>query len=459
MIRSARVYGVAISSTSVRAAGRRLAPDKQVRLDGAEMRVARTTVAAAAVEDSRAPRFIPAACELQSRTLMMKTQARLASTFRAVAMGITLLLVAPLARAEPEVEGDMPPPRLAPGLKLSVSVEPGLAVALTAPQSQRTDTGLGQTVKLLFGVTRYLAVGPTAAYTTLPAATSMPTSGAAWAFGGGARVMRPHDAVGFYGASPWVDADLLYVRTGGLDRLGFASAVGVAVPLDDRRRFWIGPYARYFQILQGERAGFDNRDAKVLQVGISLEAGFGLAQTRTRIATAEPTAVVPAPVEAPEPDRDQDGVSDATDLCPDVAGPVASAGCPAYDKVIVKPDKLELKERIAFAWDSALLDETSRPLLDEVARALEDNQRFRVQVDGHASSEGGDAHNQVLSEERASVVVDYLAARGVARSRLTSKGFSSSVPAATNTTAAGRVTNRRVEFVVEFIILKEGNTP
>jgi len=389
----------------------------------------------------------------------MNPQTRFASTFRTVAMGTTLLLVAPLAHAEPEDEADTPHPRLAPGLKLSVSVEPSLAVALTDPQAQRTDTGLGQTVKLLFGVTRYLAVGPTAAYTTLPAAASMPTSGAAWAFGGGARVMRPHDAVGWYGVSPWIDADLLYVRTGELDRLGFASAVGVAVPIDDRRRFWIGPYARYFQILQGERAGFDNRDAKVLQVGISLEAGFGLEPARTRLATAEPTAVVPAPVEAADPDRDHDGVSDATDLCPDVAGPVAGAGCPAYEKVIIKPDKLELKERIAFAWDSALLDETSRPALDQVAQALNDNPNFRVQVDGHASSEGGEAHNQALSEQRASVVLDYLVARGVAKSRLVSMGFSSSMPAASNSTAAGRVTNRRVEFVVEFIILKEGNTP
>jgi outer membrane protein OmpA-like peptidoglycan-associated protein len=32
------------------------------------------------------------------------------------------------------------------------------------------------------------------------------------------------------------------------------------------------------------------------------------------------------------------------------------------------------------------------------------------------------------------------------------------VPATTNATAAGRVTNRRVEFDVDFIIIKEGNT-
>ena len=389
----------------------------------------------------------------------MSSHTPLVSTLRRIAMGTTLLLVTPLAHADPETDGDAPP-RLASGLKLSLSVEPGLAVALTAPQSQRTEAGFGQTLKLLFGATRYLELGPTAAFTTLPSATSMPRSGTAWAFGGGARLMRAHDASGFHGVSPWVDADLLYVRTGGLDRLGFATAVGLAIPLDDRRRFWLGPYARYFQIVQGERSGFDNRDAKILELGISLQAGFGLEPRQARAtATIEPAAVRFEQLPVSQPDRDRDGVSDATDNCPDVAGPVENSGCPVLAGVVVKPDKLQLKDKIAFAWDSAVLDEIARPALDEVAQTLRTNLNFRVQVDGHASSEGGEAHNQILSEDRASAVVDYLVARGVAKDRLVSKGFSSSVPADTNTTAAGRVTNRRVEFVVDFIILQEGNTP
>jgi len=365
-------------------------------------------------------------------------------------MATTLLLCAPLAHAgpesdaEPQAESEVPARRLAPGLQLSLSVEPAVAVALTSPQSERTDAGFGQTLKLLFGVTRYLEVGPTAAFTTLPSAPSMSTPGTSWAFGGGARLMRAHDAVGFYGASPWVDGDLLYVRTGGLDRPGFATAVGVAVPLDDRRRFWLGPYARYSQIIQGERAGFDNRDAKILQLGISLEVGAGLEPRHARAAAIEPAAlpVTPPPVTAP--DRDGDGVVDAADNCPDVAGTVENSGCPAYTKIVINPDKLQLKEKIAFAWNSAQLDEISRPVLDEVAQALKDNLNFRVQVDGHASSDGGDAHNQALSEARAAAVLDYLVSRGVASDRLSSKGFSSSRPADTNTTAAGRVANRRV---------------
>jgi hypothetical protein len=46
------------------------------------------------------------------------------------------------------------------------------------------------------------------------------------------------------------------------------------------------------------------------------------------------------------------------------------------------------------------MSETSRPVVDEVAQSLKDNLNFRVQVDGHASSDGDDLHNQVLSEDQ-----------------------------------------------------------
>src|SRR5204863_106662 len=128
-----------------------------------------------------------------------------------------------------------------------------------------------------------------------------------------------------------------------------------------------------------------------LELGITLEVGLGLEtkRTRTEVAIVEPA---PVPVPTPAPDRDRDGVLDAADNCPDAAGPVENAGCPVYERVIVKPDKLELTDKIAFEWDSANLDPVSRPALDEVARALNDNPNFRVQVDGHASSDGDDAH-------------------------------------------------------------------
>jgi outer membrane protein OmpA-like peptidoglycan-associated protein len=54
-------------------------------------------------------------------------------------------------------------------------------------------------------------------------------------------------------------------------------------------------------------------------------------------------------------------------------------------------------------------------------------------------------------------VLEYLAGKGVSRDRLVSEGFSSSRPVQSNATESGREANRRVEFVVHFIILKEGS--
>lgn len=50
------------------------------------------------------------------------------------------------------------PAPLKSGLQMSVKLEPGLASALTNPQSSRTDLGMNHTVQLLFGLNRYLAI-------------------------------------------------------------------------------------------------------------------------------------------------------------------------------------------------------------------------------------------------------------------------------------------------------------
>jgi len=362
-----------------------------------------------------------------------------------------------VAQAQEATADETAAPSYGPGPQVSVKIEPGVAGALTQPQSGMTKAGFRQAVKVLFGVSRYFAVGPSAAYTTLPAVADA-DSGTSWAFGATGRLERPRDAPGgaFSATSPWVDADLHYVRTGPLNRLGFDAAVGVAMPLDDDRKLWFGPFVRYSQITQGDRPGYDNRDAKILSVGLSLEVGGGLTHPHATAVVAHEELTTPAvAAPLPAPDRDGDTVADADDNCPDVVGVVANAGCPVYENVVIKPDKLELKQKIAFKWDSDNLEDASLPLLDEVAQALKDNAAFKVQIDGNASSEGDFDHNQALSERRAQAVLDYLIAHGVAADRLISKGFGSSTPNSTNTTEAGRESNRRVEFVVSFIIVQK----
>jgi Outer membrane protein and related peptidoglycan-associated (lipo)proteins len=385
----------------------------------------------------------------------MNKRLPLAPSAKTALTGAALLLFAPFAQAsEGEPSGYSPvPARIG---DFALKIEPGVALPLTHPQSRIFETGGGETIKALWVVNDYMDIGPSTTFMTLPAETSGGEAGTAWTFGGSLRIGRPRNAPEkFLAISPWADADLLYVRTGNLNRPGFAAAAGVLVPIGKARVFWIGPFARYLQIMQRERPGFNNNDAKILSLGVSLEVGFGGGR--------EPAVVAAAQVQTINtetyfcPDRDRDGVPDNVDRCPDVAGPMDNWGCPQYKKIIVQRDKLELKEKLYFAWDQAVLQEVSFPVLDEVVQALNDNKSFRVQVEGHASSEGGDDHNQTLSEKRAEAVLDYLVVHGIGKERLVSKGFGSSVPLDTNETIAGRENNRRVEFVVYFTILNEGS--
>lgn len=159
---------------------------------------------------------------------------------------------------------------------LSLKVEPGVAGSLTQQQSQRFDLGGGVPLKLLYGLTPALDVAASASFLVLPSSRGSPSSGTgeAWAWGAGARLKRPHAEETLYGMSPWVDADLLYVRTGDLNRFGFAAGAGVAFPFGAARSLWIGPFVRYQQILGlGGTGPVDSRDAKILFAGMSFEFG------------------------------------------------------------------------------------------------------------------------------------------------------------------------------------------
>ena len=223
----------------------------------------------------------------------------------------------------------------------------------------------------------------------------------------------------------------------------------------------MGPFVRYVGVYQANQAGFDNRDANILIAGLSLELGTRLVRPTPPPPVLEcppapvAVAVAAAPLPIARPDRDGDGVPDDVDACPDVAGPASNNGCPIYEKLIVKPDRLELKEKIQFAWNTPLIDPIPHPLLDEVAKALQDNKGFRVMITGFASSEGGAEHNQALSEARARAVLDYIARRGISRTRLLSQGEGGTQPIESNATESGREANRRVEFSVYFIIVKK----
>jgi outer membrane protein OmpA-like peptidoglycan-associated protein len=96
-------------------------------------------------------------------------------------------------------------------------------------------------------------------------------------------------------------------------------------------------------------------------------------------------------------------------------------------------------------------DKLSKAGEAEVAKAaaLIKSTGKHVIVEGHTDSSGKAARNQDLSYRRALRVMTTLVRKyGVPASQLTAKGYGSSEPAATNSTAAGRVANRRVTFSI-----------
>jgi len=84
--------------------------------------------------------------------------------------------------------------------------------------------------------------------------------------------------------------------------------------------------------------------------------------------------------------------------------------------------------------------------LDGVTRVLAKFEDTQLMVAGHADSTGNAKFNQTLSANRALAVSNYLQQQGINGGRLMSRGFGSDMPVASNETAQGRQSNRRVEL-------------
>jgi len=110
--------------------------------------------------------------------------------------------------------------------------------------------------------------------------------------------------------------------------------------------------------------------------------------------------------------------------------------------------KLDIPSDISFDVGRADIKSNFRTVLDTFATSLMDNPASNVTVIGHTDSTGSDAVNNPLSLNRAASVRDYVAARGVASSRIAIEGRGSREPLFANDTAANRAKNRRVEIFV-----------
>ena len=174
-------------------------------------------------------------------------------------------------------------------------------------------------------------------------------------------------------------------------------------------------------------------------------------------------------------DRDQDGVKDDRDQCPDTAVgvkvdasgcelivdsdgdgivddhddcPNTSAGTPTNNRGCPLQSSIDLSN-IEFATATATLSDASQSELDRIAQILQRNDHLKFEVAGHTDNTGNYQRNVNLSQRRAEAVRQYLVDQGVAADRLTAKGYGSDQPVADNASAEGRARNRRVELVLQ----------
>ena len=117
---------------------------------------------------------------------------------------------------------------------------------------------------------------------------------------------------------------------------------------------------------------------------------------------------------------------------------------------IVTPDAVVLKE-IYFEFDKSNITKEGAFELDKLVQVMNQNPEMVIMVKGHTDNRGSDAYNMNLSDRRARSAVQYVVSKGIAKKRISGKGFGESEPKVAcgeNCTEEQHAQNRRNEFLI-----------
>ncbi|MGP9811760.1 OmpA family protein [Rhodopseudomonas sp. NSM] len=151
--------------------------------------------------------------------------------------------------------------------------------------------------------------------------------------------------------------------------------------------------------------------------------------------SARPAAVAPPATVAPAPIKTADAAG--------------TASMPSLESCQSKLSTLAAAEKINFARGSAEIAQASLPVLKQLAEVIAHCPAATIEVGGHTDSAGKKAANDALSKRRAEAVAENLTKAGIGSASLIAVGYGASKPLASNASAEGRATNRRIEFVVK----------
>jgi outer membrane protein OmpA-like peptidoglycan-associated protein len=176
------------------------------------------------------------------------------------------------------------------------------------------------------------------------------------------------------------------------------------------------------------------------------------ARTDTAAQSTPPPSVMPTersetPAKGPgvaSPARTDTAAQSAPPVAPPVEGPALLRARACKEQLA----SVAAAGHILFRLASAELESTSFQTLDKLAEAAKSCPGMRIEVGGHASSEGSAELNQRLSLRRAQSVVAYLVHAGVDVAQLEPIGHGAAQPVAPNDGSQNMARNRRIEFTV-----------
>ena len=106
-------------------------------------------------------------------------------------------------------------------------------------------------------------------------------------------------------------------------------------------------------------------------------------------------------------------------------------------------------ENIFFDVDSWKLKPESKAELEELFDFLVNNPLLKVELSGHTDSDGNENDNQILSENRAKAVVDWLLNKDIEVNRMTFVGYGELKPIVPNNSSENKAKNRRTELTIK----------
>lgn len=122
-------------------------------------------------------------------------------------------------------------------------------------------------------------------------------------------------------------------------------------------------------------------------------------------------------------------------------------------KIEVEPlskEKIQVRMRINFDFDSAEIREKERGTMSKVAQILNTYPESQVHISGHTDYIGTEEYNIRLSERRIRSVISYLTRKETVEFErfFMPVGYGEMQPIASNATEEGRFLNRRVDFII-----------